>query len=147
MDSQTQTAQRFDFDIAPVLKMYLDSIETWKKNYEKFAQAMPALQSSGAHDPVSPTFDQAMANWQKAGEEVFKRFIEQQIELCRFFGKRWELYLKLPEQFSSCKTPADVAQMQMTFFNQMAAEYAQEGSRLAMPMNELMSRWLTGRHA
>jgi hypothetical protein len=106
---------------------------------------MPMQQMTAANDPYSSTFDQAMANWQKTGEEVFKRFVEQQIELCRFFGKRWELYLKLPEQFSNCKTPADAAQLQMAFLNQMATEYAKEGSRLTQPITELMSRWLSNR--
>ncbi len=145
MDSETQAAQRFDFDIAPVLKLYLDSIEAWKKNYDKFAQSMPMQQMPAANDAFASTFDQAMANWQKTGEEVFKRFVEQQIELCRFFGKRWEQYLKLPEQFSNCKTPADAAQLQMAFLNQMATEYAKEGSRLTQPITELMSRWLSSR--
>jgi len=147
MNKQAQTNQRADLDLGPALKLYIDGMESWKKQYENLLQTAIPAQSVSPYKPVRPSQDEAMSSWQKSGQELFKRFVEQQVELCRFFGKRWEEYLALPGQFADCKTPAEAGQMQLAFMNQMAADYAQESAKLMQPMGDLMAKWVSGRHA
>jgi hypothetical protein len=138
MNRQAQGGQRADFDFAPALRMYLDNIESWRKHYEKITQAQITS------DPVTSVYEQTVANLQRGGQEVFKRFVEQQIELCRFMGKRWENYLELPDQLARCRSPADFGQTQLAFLNQLASEYAQESGKLMQPVGDLMSKFTPG---
>ena len=46
----------------------------------------------------------ALLNWQESGEEIFKRFVQNQMELCHSFGHRWEQNLRLPEQLTQCRS-------------------------------------------
>lgn len=141
MNNPAHPAQQFDVDFAPALRMYLDNVESWRKNCEKlFANASATTAKSGA-ELISPNYDQTMAGLQQAGGDAFKRFVEQQIELCRFFAKRWELYRELPEKMARCKTPVELAQIQFDFLNRMGAEYLQESAKLAQPLTEMMTTW------
>ena len=101
------------FDFSPMLKTYMESVELWKKNYENMMKSAKDIQGAlGAKESAqakpssagASASDAALLNWRKSGEEVFKRFVENQIELCHFFGSRWEQYLKLPEQISQCRS-------------------------------------------
>jgi len=89
------------FDISPTLKMYMESIDLWKKNYENFLKSAP-LGAEGIDgkkaeaESIISAYNAAMLNSQKSGEEIFKRFVQNQMELCHFFGHRCEQYLKLP---------------------------------------------------
>lgn len=141
----TPSLQSYEFNITPIMKMYLDSMEAWKKNYEAIS-GTGKINNQTYSEPAKPAYDSAVANWQKSGEEAFKRFIDQQVELCRFFASRWEQYLKLPAQFAHCQTPAEAAQIQVSFLSQFAADYMQETGKLAQPMGELMSQWAGMRH-
>lgn len=141
MQSQEHGAPRYDFDFGPAFRMYMDNLESWRKNYEKLAHTA-ATQTVSPPEPLGENYAEAMTQWQKSGEELFRRFIEQQVEICRFFGKRWEQYLNLPEQFANCHSAADLSKVQMAFMGQMATDYTIESGRLAQPMNELMSSWL-----
>jgi hypothetical protein len=131
------------FSIAPIMKMYMDSVEAWKQNYEALAagakeyQAQQTAQSSSG---TKPAYEAAIASWQKPGEDVFKRFVEQQIELCHFFAARWENYLKLPEQLAHCNTPAEIGQVQAAFLSRFASDYMQEAGKLCQPYGDFMSR-------
>ena len=89
------------FDISPMLKMYMESVELWKKNYENFLKSAPlgadGIDGKNAEaESITSAYDAALLNWQKSGEEVFKRFVQNQMELCHFFGHRCEKHLKLP---------------------------------------------------
>jgi len=141
----TQTGKPLDFDFGPAFKMYVESLESWKDSYEKLLQNAPLPPSSHAAAGTNPAIEQAMANWQHSGQTLFKRFIRQQIELCRFFEKRLETYVDFPEQLARCKTPAEVAQLEFSFLNRMATEYAQESAKLMEPMSEMMASWASGR--
>jgi hypothetical protein len=127
------------------MKLFMDNMEILKKNYDQF------LKSSNIPIPTASTglmlgpAEQAIGNWKSAGEALFRSFIEQQIELCRFFGKRWERYLDFPRRLSNCKTPAEVAELEMEFLKKMAEDYSQESAKLAQPVNNLMSGWAVGR--
>ncbi len=141
MNGQGPGGQRFDFDFAPALKMYLESVESWKKNYEQVMQNANLTPVTRPSDMVGAAYEQAVNNWQRAGETLFKRFIEQQIELCRFFENRLKLFLDMPARFAQCKTPAEAAQLHMEFMNRLSQEYAQESAKLIQPMSQLMTQW------
>jgi hypothetical protein len=84
--------------------MYMQPIELWRKNYESFLKGTPFGVNGigeilGAHLATS-LYEGALLQWQKSGEELFKRFVQNQMELCEFFRDRWAQYLKLPEQLS-----------------------------------------------
>ena len=139
------------FDISPMLKMYTESMELWKKNYENMMKnakdTQGAFGANGAaqvtHSPADSTsaHDAALLNWQKSGEELFKRFVQNQMELCHFFGSRWEQYLKLPEQLSQCHSLTELSNLQNSFLSQFAKDYMHETEKLAHPVAELMTNW------
>lgn len=136
------------FDISPMLKMYMESIELWKKNYENMMKSAKDMQGKlGANDTANvkhssagaSAYDAALLNWQKSGEELFKRFVQNQIELCHFFSSRWEQYLKLPEQLSQCRSLTELGNLQSSFLSQFANDYMHETEKLAHPVAELMT--------
>ena len=140
--------QSVPFDISPMLKVYMEPFEFWKRNYEnmmKNAKDMQGpFQANGTaqftHPPAGGASapDAALLNWQKSGEELFKRFVQNQIELCHFFSSRWEQYLNLPEQLSQCRSLTEFGQLQSSFLNQFANDYMHETEKLAQPVAELM---------
>jgi hypothetical protein len=134
--------QPVEFNLAPIMKMYADSIEAWKKNYESLAANGQAAQNPlQASAPQS--YDATLAAWQKSGEELFKKFSEQQAAFYRFFTHRWEQYLKLPVQLAQARTPAEAAQVQAAFMSQFASDFMHESQMLAQPVAELMANWST----
>ena len=129
------------FDIAPMWKMYMESAEVWKKNYGSLLNGTPFTangidENSGA-DLTTSLYDGALLQWQKSGEELFKRFVQNQIELCHFFGMRWEQYLKLPEQLSQCRSLTELGELQSAFLTRFASDYMQETEKLAKPVADL----------
>ena len=130
------------FDISPMLKMYMESMELWKKNYENFLKSVPLGAESidgkkaEAESITSPN-DAALLTWQESGEEIFKRFVQNQMELCHFFGHRWEQYLKLPEQLSHSRSLTELENLQSSFLSQFANDYMQETEKLAKPVADL----------
>jgi hypothetical protein len=130
------------FDIAPMWKMYMEPIELWKKNYETFLKSTPfradGIEGQRAEaESITSLNDAALLNWQKSGEEIFKRFVQNQMELCHFFGHRWEQYLKLPEQLSQCRSLTELEKLQSSFLSQFANDYMQETEKLAKPVADL----------
>src|SRR6516225_9807647 len=82
-------------------------------------------------ESITSPNDAAMLNWQKAGEEIFKRFVQNQMELCHFLGHRWEQYLKLPERLSQCRSLTELGELQSAFLSKFASDYLQEAGKLA----------------
>ncbi len=148
------------FDMSPVLKMYMESIELWKKNYENFMKnakdmqgsfgapnghaAAPVTDATGA---ATSAYDAPLLNWQKSGGELFKRFVHNQIELCQFFSNRWAVYLKLPQQLSQCRSMTEFGTLQGSFLSQFATDYMHETEKLAQPVTELMASWTGPKNA
>jgi hypothetical protein len=144
-------AQANPFDMSPVLRMYMESIEAWSKNYETFVKnaqsAYPGEDVSGkaaaeathAAESAAPPMEAAAIHWQKSSEELFKRFVENQVEICRFFGVRWEQYLKLPEQLSHVHSLTELGAIQSQFMSQFANDYMHETETLAKPVAEAMT--------
>jgi hypothetical protein len=123
------------FDIAPMWKMYMEPIEVWRKNYASFLNGVPFRangigENSGAGLATS-FYDGALLQWQKSGEELFKRFVQYQIELWHFLGGRWEQYLTLPEQISQCRSFTELGELQSAFLSKFASDYLQEAGKLA----------------
>jgi hypothetical protein len=160
-----QAPEPATFDLSPVLKAYVESIDVWKKNYENLAKsarefqgfaaegqgghgAAPAAPSSHDAEPSPSTaaYDTAVAQWQKSGEDLFKRFAQNQVELCRFFASRWEQYLSLPDQVAKCHTVGEFGALQHAFLTRFATDYMQESEKLAQPFAEYMAS-LGDRHA
>ncbi len=150
------TAQPNPFDMSPVLRMYTESVEAWKKSYETLAKSAKEMQSAygadadkaaQAADGGASAIDAAVLNWQKSSEELFKRFVENQVEICRFFGNRWEQYLKLPDQVSHCRSITDLGNVQAQFLSQFANDYMHESEKLAKPVAELMTGIANGKAA
>ena len=126
-------------DISPTLKMYMEFIEYSKRNYENFLKSAPlgadGIDGKNAEaESITSAYDAALLNWQKSGEEVFKRFVQNQMELCYFFGHRCEQYLKLPEQLSQCRSLTELVNLQSSFLSQFANDYMQETEKLAKPV-------------
>jgi sugar phosphate isomerase/epimerase len=148
------SAQPYTFDMSPLLKMYMDSFEIWKKNYEAFIKNAKDLGAAYGSDPApaagdgaASPLDAALLNWQRSGEEMFKRFAESQMEICRFFGARWEHYLKLPDQLSHCRSVTELGEVQSKFLSEFASDYMSESTKLAQPVADAMTNLAGGKAA
>jgi hypothetical protein len=143
MGNAQQTPSQTRLDPDSVLGMYLASIDAWKKDCDAFVQA-----SRGQQGQPSATlnrgvaYENTSAQLQKTGEDFFRRFVELQIEICRFFGKRWEQYLDLPSDITHCQSAADIAQLQSAFLTKMAADYGIEARQFAQDFQTLLSNWM-----
>ncbi|MBT3069447.1 hypothetical protein KKP04_01000 [Rhodomicrobium sp. Az07] len=159
-----QSPQPATFDLSPVLRAYVESIDVWKKNYENLAKSARDIQGFAAEglggngsasaaplhgagtDATTATYDNAVAQWQKSGEDLFKRFVQNQVELCHFFGSRWEQYLSLPDQVAHCRSVAEFGSLQQAFLTRFAADYMRESEKLAQPFAEYMASLGNNRH-
>jgi len=141
MDHAQQSLTQPRFDTSSVMDMYLASVDAWKKNLDAFAEASRPQQKQRSELPApAAAMEKTSVQIQKTSENMFRRVIEEQIELCRFFGKRWEQYLSLPADMSRCHSPADIAQLQLSFLTRMAADYGIEGRHVAQTFQELVSQ-------
>ncbi|MGA7329458.1 MAG: hypothetical protein WBX25_34510 [Rhodomicrobium sp.] len=127
-----QTVSPSDLDPASVMKLYLAAIETWEKNYESFTKAMAEASSSTAAPPIAESAQDLPA-------QLFQKVIEAEMELCRFYEKRWSEYLKLPQAIASCKSAIDLAELENSFYSRFTTDYASEGSKLFRSFTELVS--------
>jgi len=82
-------------------------------------------------ESITSPDDAALLNWQKSGEEIFKRFVQNQMELCHFFSQRCEQHLKLPEQLSQCRSLTELGELQSAFLSKFASDYLLEAGKLA----------------
>lgn len=141
MDNQPPAVP--SMDIAPALKLYLESIESWKENYKKLLENTD-MQPAANQNPFAESYNQALANWQSASGELYRRFIDDQVELCRFLSHRWESYRDLPRQVTHCRNPAELAQLQIDFMTRMMSEYAHESMKLMQPINDVLTKYSAG---
>jgi hypothetical protein len=143
MNGQAQSAEHID--ITPLVKAYMEGLESWRKPCEALLTDDGPAPEGAEAGRVASGFEAGMTAWRTAGGDAFKGFVEQQIELCRFLGSRWERYLDLPEQCAHCRTPLEIGQLQAAFLSRMAADYAVESTMLMQPMSKLVARYATGR--
>jgi hypothetical protein len=141
-----QAWPRLGFDVAPVWQMYIDSMENWKRSYESLGQSASGNQGSLSHERVAAHDNAPALDWQKSAEELLRRFVAQQIDLCRFFGHRWEQYLRLSGQVARCRSASELGQIQTAFLSQLATDYANESAKLMQPFGMALPNWLANRH-
>ncbi len=140
----------------------MESVEIWRKNFDNFLRSAGEAQSAygteglsekaagqatHAAENAASAADAAILKWQKSSEELFKRFVENQVEICRFFAARWEQYLKLPEQLTQCRSLTEVGNMQAQFLSQFANDYMHETGKLAKPVADMMSNMANSKAA
>lgn len=142
-----QMPQRFEFDVTPLFKTYMDNLEAWKKSYEAVTKSAPPAESTKVAEQGVAQIDNTMQTWQKSGQELYRHLIEQQIEWCRFYSSRLECYLELPEQLSHCGSIGELARIQSNFFSKAVSDYLAESNRLSKPMVEFMMHWMPRRAA
>ena len=124
--STPQAAQQDYAHLA--LKMYCDALEQWKKTYEG------AIERS--KNPAIPgkteisTSERANTTLQNFGAQFFRRVIESQMGVCRFFENRLSNYMTLPGALSACRSPLDTLPLQASFVKQLVEDYANEGARM-----------------
>jgi hypothetical protein len=129
----------------------MEPIELWKKNYENFMKNAKDMQgpfggnglgdkaAQVTHSAGASAYEAALLNWQKSSVELFKRFVQNQVELCHFFGNRWEHYLKLPDQLSQCRSLTEFGNLQTSFLSQISSDYIHETEKLGGPVAEVMT--------
>lgn len=140
MENAHHSLSYSQFDAGPVLEMYFAPMDAWKKNLDAFAEASKAAQKQQIEaQPGDAGLTNASGPIQNAGEAVFRRAFELQLELWQFIGKRWEQYLSLPADVSRCRSPTDAAQLHIEFLNRLAADYGVQGQHLAQTVQRLAS--------
>ena len=82
----TQPLSQSDFDPSSMVKLYLGALESWKKNYENLVSSMAEASPLPA---ASSTEHSAAANGQDVAVQLFQKVVEAEMELCRFYEKRW----------------------------------------------------------
>jgi hypothetical protein len=120
--------------------MYRESIDAWQKGYNGYNDFVHASrpqpgQTNAALNPAA-AYENTSAQMKKSGEHIFRRAVEQQIELGRFFGKRQERYLDFWSGIAHCQSAADIVQVQSAFLTKMAADYGIESRRLVQGIQE-----------
>jgi hypothetical protein len=122
--------QPLAFDVGPAVKLYMDSVEAWRKNYERVASQPKTGAPDSLGEIAVPSYDKILAVWQKTADDAFRRFVERQIELCRFFEGRWEQYLHLQDRMARCRRPGELGQAHADFFERLAHDYMEEANKL-----------------
>ena len=129
----------------PFLNMYRESVDAWQKGYNgynDFVQASrPQPGQTNAALNIAAAYETS-AQMQKNGEHIFRRAVEHQIELGRFFRKRHERYLDFSSDIAHCQSAADLVKAQSAFLTKMAADYGFESRRLVQGFQELLSSWM-----
>jgi hypothetical protein len=129
MEGAMSTAQAVLQDYTHlVLKTYMDTMQQWKRTYESAIEGDKNLSISG-RTKIS-TFEPTYTTSQNFGVQFFRRMIEGQMGLCRFFENRWSNYMILPDAVSGCKSPLDLLPLQASFVKQFIEDYAHEGTRM-----------------
>ena len=122
------TAQAMQQDYAQfVLRMYSEALQQTKKNCETAGQL---VQNMTAPDRAKPAVAEPSRGPENPGAQYFRRAVEGQMSLCRFFEQRWSNYMGVPDAIASCKSPFDVLPLQASFVKQLIDDYANEGARI-----------------
>ncbi|MGA7329071.1 MAG: hypothetical protein WBX25_32430 [Rhodomicrobium sp.] len=75
--------------------------------------------------------------------QLFQKVVEAEMELCRFYEKRWSQYLKLPQAMATCKSPMELAELQNSFCSKFTADYVDEGSKLFDSFKDVLAHSAT----
>jgi hypothetical protein len=124
MQAQQQTQDYTQF----MLGMYFDTLNRWNKAYDSASRA--AQEQKVPSRMQEQTMDVLREPSRNFAVQCFRRFVENQIGLCRFYEHRWSNYLDLPETISSCKSPFDLMPLQASFLKQLFVDYTNESVRV-----------------
>lgn len=140
MENPASSQAQTKLDFLPALKLYFESLEVWKNNCDQFMAASKSSHPEDAPNILPFTGTLESSDLQKSAEVLFKRLVENQIELCRFYGKRWEEYLTITGKLHQCKSMADFTQLQTAFLSKMMNDYTQEAKRLSESMLDFSNK-------
>ena len=139
--SAAQAMKQIEFDATPIVNMYVASIQNWQKSCGSLAKSMASNENFSAPKTYNSTQEAFMGSLQQSGTAMFNRFVETQIDLCRFYECRLMRYLKIPGSVAACRTPSDLTQVQSSFLNDLVTDYAAESTKLMKPFKEQLSLW------
>lgn len=138
MDDVQQSIPQKNLGKAPAQEVFIGPAVARKKNLSASGKAARQREHAAEPQPAA-TENSAAAQVPFAGDAAFRRAVQEQEELCRFFQKRWAQYLSLPADISRCRSPVDLAQVQLSFLTRMAADYGTESSHFAQAFGDLVS--------
>ena len=132
----------------PLPNLYIETVDLWKKNYDKFIDNAKELQltyrakgfSEGKEQGTEPlpsvtsAYEAALSTWQNSIQELLGHFYKSQIEAYRFVSNHWEEYLKLHDQISQSRSITELGKVQAAFFRQLAIDYIKETEKLTHPV-------------
>jgi hypothetical protein len=112
-----------------MLWLYCDAMQQWKKTYENTGQveeirSLPAKPFGAAAEASSAAQNFAL--------QIFRRAVEGQVDLWRFFERRWTAYRDIPDAVMGCRTPLDLLPLQASFVKQAAEDYANQAARILL---------------
>jgi len=139
-----QAMKQIEFDATPIVNMYVESIQNWQKSCDSFAKSMASNENFMAPKTYNSSQNDFMGSLQKSGTAVFNRFVESQIDLCRFYECRLMRYLKIPGSVAACRTPSELTQVQTSFLNDFVTDYAAESTKLMKPFKDRLSTLCAG---
>jgi hypothetical protein len=73
----------------------------------------------------------------QAYEPVFKGFARWQLELLTLSSRRAQAYLELPSRLAQCRTPQDLANEQMQFWQAAYHQYTESAQRALVALSQL----------
>ena len=132
--AETKSTTQSDF--APLFDFYAQAMQGWKQNYDAFAK-LTGLPSAGSAGSVPAFNDKPWASYRAAVADTLRRFIEMQIELCRFYENRWRDYLRLSNMLAAAKSPGDFEASEASFVKQAMTDYANESRKLMQSFAEM----------
>jgi hypothetical protein len=107
--------------------MYLSALHQWKSSYERASRLQSYEERQVSPEVIpSPAARSTPKNYYVQG---YRRAIENNMSLCRFFERRWYSYTGLPERVAALKSPLDVFSLQAEFLSTVAEDYINEAAR------------------
>lgn len=70
-------------------------------------------------------------------EPVFKGFARWQLELLTLSSRRAQAYLELPSRLAQCRTPQDLANEQMQFWQTAYHQYTESAQRALVAVSQI----------
>jgi hypothetical protein len=129
MEDAMQVQQQTQNDLTQsMLGMYFETLNRWNKAYDAASRATQERKAPSRMQ--EQTIDVLREQSQNYAVQCFRRIVENQIGICRFFENRWANYLTLPEMISSCKSPFDLMPLQASFLKQLFVDYTNESVRV-----------------
>ncbi len=112
-----------------MLWLYCDTMQQWKKTHEN---TRPVVEYRNLPAKPFGAAAEVSAATQNIALQIFRRAVESQVDLWRFFERRWTAYRGIPDAVMGCRTPADLLPLRASFLKQAAEDYANEAARIML---------------